>query len=293
MWIIDSPSGDDMTRSIASSTPTFLRRQLGSRLRQHRIAAGKSVLDVDASRIVSDSTLWRIEAGVTSTKPGVVKELCDLYEVDAKIRASLVTMARASASTDGWFEQYGDAVPSGLELYLGAEQAASSIRVYDTEVIFGILQTPEYAAALFRGEHPAESSARIETLVKARMERQQQFWKHRPSDAVLCVVLSEAALAREVGGRETMTRQVDQLRELCGQPENEVDVRFLPWSRGGHPAIYGGFTIFDFPEPEDHPVVYMESYTGGKYFPGSDAGRALAAWERVFDLSVPIEEHLS
>jgi transcriptional regulator with XRE-family HTH domain len=278
-----------MASSVANLTPTFERRQLGVRLKRHRIAAGKTVRDVDESGVVSDSTLWRIESGLVAVKTGTVRDLCELYGVDPETTRSLVAFAAATKGAGGWFEAYGDAIPSRLELYFGAERAASVIQAYDTEAIVGALQTPEYAAALFRGELPEKSPEEIDLQIQVRMERQRQYWETRPPGARLCVVLGQAALAREVGGRGTMRRQNAHLRELSGH--SGVDVRIMPWSAGGHPAIYGGFTIFTFPEPEDPGVVFTESYSGGQYLPLRDAGRILAAWDRVFALSIPIEEH--
>lgn len=280
-----------MTASVAKLTPTFERRQLGGRLKQFRNAAGKTRQGVNDSGVVSDSTLWRIEAGLVAVKGGTVMGLCALYGVDRETTDSLVALARATEGAGGWFEAYGDVVPARLELYLGAEQAASDIRAYDTEVIFGTLQTPEYAAALFKAEYPEEPSERIDLLVQARLERQKQFWEHRPKDASLSVVLSQAALEREVGGRGTMAAQIAYLREVSGH--RGVEVGIMPWSAGGHPAIYGAFTILEFSEPQDPPVVYVESYLGGQYLRFSDAGRILTAWEQVFDRAVPIKEHMN
>lgn len=274
---------------MTSSGSTFVRRQLGARLRKLRNEAGKSQADVAAASIVSEVTLWRIEAGVTSVKWPMVKSLCELYGTDMETAHALVDLAKASKGT-GWFERHGDVVPQRLGIYLGAEQAASKISAYEAEVIFGTLQTADYAAALFRGEHPRDSAERIDQLVEVRMERQQRFWTARSNDARLAVVLNEAALAREVGSRATMSAQVDHLRALDG--ERGLEIRVLPWSAGAHPAIYGGCTVLEFPHPEDPTVVYVNNYTGGQYLEEArDVTRMLDVLQRVFNAAQPIKEY--
>lgn len=271
---------------VASST--FVRRQLGRKLQRLREELGKSQEDVAAAGIVSRVTLWRIETGQTSTKWPVASALCRLYEADEDTTANLVELAKASKGS-GWFERYGDAIPENLKLYLGAELLASQIRSYDPEVVPGALQTPEYARALFIGESPASSPERIDELLAVRLERQQQYWEGRREGAILCVILGEAALAREVGGHATIKRQVEHLREVSGQDGTEVLI--LPWTAGAHTGIYGGFTIFQFPDPEDPTVVYTEGYTGGSYLDeDGDVHDMTKRWTRLHDLTTPIKE---
>lgn len=273
---------------MTSSGSTFVRRQLGARLRKLRDEAGKSQADVAAASIVSEVTLWRIEGGTTSVKWPIVKSLCELYGTDVETTYALIDLAKASKGT-GWFERYGDAVPQRLGMYLGAEQAATRIRVYESELIFGTLQTAEYTRALFRGERPRDSAERIDQLVEVRRERQDHFWSTRRPDKELLVVLNEAALAREVGSRATMRGQLVHLRELSGQ--DGVEIKVLPWSAGAHPAIYGGCTVFEFPHEEDPMVVYVESYMGGQFLTeDADVNRMLSVWQRVFDLSKSIKD---
>lgn len=87
-----------------------------------------------------------------------------------------------------------------------------------------------------------------------------------------------------------MRAQAGHLRELSGR--RGVEVRILPYSAGSHPAIYGGFTIFDFPSAADLPmVVHTEGYTGGSYFEGEEDVREMdRRWTRVLDLSISIKE---
>lgn len=217
-------------------------------------------MSVERAGIIRRTHVWRIEQGLSAPRYPTVKELCLFYGADEETTAALVELAKATGS--GWYERHGDAVPQKLGIYLGAEIAASTIDTYDPEVIHGVLQTEGYARALFEGERPEDDPVTIETLLEARRERQKMFFAGRPEGARLRVVLNEAALAREVGGRATMRRQLDHLSELDGH--GGVETLVLPWNAGAHRAIYGGYAIFRFPDSQP-TVTYVENYAGGTF----------------------------
>lgn len=271
------------------SSSTFVRRQLGARLRKLREDARMSQEDVAATELLSRVTLWRTESGQRPSRWGTIRALCEMYGADPATTTALVELAKASKGT-GWYERYGDAVPETLQIFMGAELAARRIFHFDPEVVYGALQTEDYTLALFRGESPDSSPEHLDRLLAARRERKERFWSGRPDDAVLCVVLNEAALVREVGGRETMCRQVDHLKEASGQ--RGVEVRVLRWSAGAHPAIYGGYTLFEFRDHEDPTVVFAENYAGGQYMEDEhQVRRMLDVWQRIHDPSVPVKEY--
>lgn len=270
--------------------PTFVRRRLGHRLERLRRDAGKSQVDVALTKIVTRATLHKIEQGRQSSKWPIVQTLCELYGASPEMTQALIELAKASKDT-GWFERYGDAIPRSLGMYLDAELLANEIDIYDPEIIPGALQTPEYARAVFEGEGDfRHGSEPLGVTIEARLERQQRFWRERAPHAILCVVLNEAAVTREFGSRGTMRAQVLHLREIDGQGGTEI--RILPWSAGGHPAIYGGYTIFWFPDPLDPTVVYVKNYQGGSYLEdGPSIARLRAIQEHTYSQSIPIKEY--
>lgn len=272
---------------MGTGEPRFVRRQLGVRLQRLREEARKSQEDVATTGIASRHTLWRMETGQTASSWMKVEALCRFYGADEPTTQAMVRFSKAS-SGKSWLEAYDDVVPQALQLYLGCELAACEISIYNPELVPGALQTPEYARAIFAGE--GETAASINRLVEARLERQERFWTKRPVGAVLCAVINEAALARHVGGRATMTRQLHYMRE-AGERDG-VEVRVLGWAAGAHPAIYGGYTIFDFPDREDPTVVYAQNYTGGQYLQEEPfVAQMRAMQETVYHLASPIKEY--
>ena len=76
-------------------------------------------------------------------------------------------------------------------------------------------------------------------------------------------VLDEGALRRPVGGAAVMRAQLDRLTEVARL--RHVTIQVVPFSRGGHAAAGGSFTVLRFSEPEVPDVVYLEQLTSALY----------------------------
>jgi len=271
------------------SGSTVVRRQLGRQLRRLREAARVTEHDVVEAGLASRAKLWRIESGKTPIKIGDVRALCWLYKVDQATTDALANLAQGT-SARGWWEDYSDVLPAWLGLYVGLEAAASEIRIYEPELVHGLLQTPNYLRALFTDSGVGADEGAIQQLIKLRQERQQVLTIRTPPLRVTAI-LGAGVLARQVGNRAVMKEQIARLREL--NQLDHMDIRILPWSAGGHAAMHiGPFAIFDFDNPDDPPVVYLESHTGTRYL---EKPEELAEYRKIYDLiyrkTIPIEEH--
>jgi transcriptional regulator with XRE-family HTH domain len=271
------------------SGSTVVRRQLGRRLRRLREAAGKTERDVETAKLLSRTKLWRIESGKTPVKVPDVRALCWLYGADNATTDALADLA-IGTNAQGWWEEYGDAVPDWFGLYIGLEAAASEIRIYDPELVHGLLQTADYAGAVYRAVRPGDSADVIQRQVKLRLGRQHSLSDRMPP-LRLTAILGAGVLARPVGGAQVMAEQTERLRELARL--DHVDIRVLAWEAGAHAAMHtGAFIIFDFDDPDDPPVVYLETHTGARYL---EKPEELNQYRTIFDLiyqkAVPIEEY--
>ena len=73
----------------------------------------------------------------------------------------------------------------------------------------------------------------------------------------------------------------------------EADVRVLVPTNGVHIAMRGPFTLMDFDDPDDPPLVYLESYIGSRYVERKDHVAAFrAAFDTIRAQAVPVEEYL-
>jgi transcriptional regulator with XRE-family HTH domain len=269
--------------------PALVRRQLGRHLRRLRLGAGKTHADAETAGMGHRSTLWRIEAGRGKMRPSTVRALCWLYDADDVTSDALYAMA-CRAEQPGWWEEYRHDLPTWFTLYVELEAAARRISTYQPSVVDGLLQTPDYARALFAAGHPRRSAEEIERQVTIRVQRQQQLLA-RPDPVHLRLVLCESVLLRAVGGPAVLAAQREQLRAL--NQRESVDVRVLTFASGAHPAVRSQFTIVDLDSDADPDVVYIESIQGARYL---ETSSELALYRGIFAelraRAAPLEEYL-
>ncbi|GAA0908582.1 DUF5753 domain-containing protein [Virgisporangium aurantiacum] len=268
---------------------TVVRRQLGRRLRRLRNAVGKTEVDVEEACLASRTKLWRIETGKGPVKVSDVRGLCWLYGVDAKTTNALAALALATKE-QGWWEDYEADFPSWFSFYIGLESAADEIRIYDPELVHGLLQTPDYVRALRQSVNPHDSEEGVQGQINLRMERQRTL-HDRTLPLRLVAILGAGVLARPVGGPDVMADQVARLHEL--NRREHVDIRVLPWEVGAHPAMHvGAFTILDFHNDDDPAVVYLESQTGARYLEKpEELNEYRRMFDRIYDKTISIEVH--
>ncbi|RAJ39644.1 helix-turn-helix protein [Kitasatospora sp. SolWspMP-SS2h] len=215
--------------------------------------------EVAGRLMVSQSKISRLENGRRSISQRDVRDLCDVYEVeDERVRAGLMEMAKESRQR-GWWHEFGD-IP--YSVYIGLEAEASSIRAYESSFVPGLLQTREYAEAVVAGTQPDTDPTAIRRRVDVRLKRQHRI-NGEDQLGSLWVVIDEAVLRRQVGGKRVMAEQLYQLVEL-GERAN-INLQVIPFSHGSHPGMTGTFSLLEFPESADSTVVYFEGVTSDLY----------------------------
>ncbi|WP_326597243.1 helix-turn-helix domain-containing protein [Streptomyces sp. NBC_01803] len=241
--------------------PTVRRRRLGQELRRLREERGMTAEEVADRLLVSQSKISRLENGRRSISPRDVRDLCGVYEVeDAKLVESLMQMARESRQ-QGWWHAFAELSPS-YSVYIGLETDASSLRVYEPQVVPGLLQTQAYAVAVISGALPEVGQDEVDSRVQVRLRRQQRIWDEK-NPLRLWAVVDEAALRRSVGGPRAMVEQLHRLVECSRLPH--VTLQVMPFSAGAHPGVNGQYAILEFPEATDSTVIYLEGGTSDLY----------------------------
>ena len=262
-----------MPRTIPYS-PSVRRRRLGAQLRRLRDDAGFTLASAAERLGMPRAKLGKLETSELKTvKAADLDAMLALYGVEEpQAREELHQLAR-DAKIRGWWWKYRDLF--GPEPLPDFEAEASVIRTYEPQVIPGLLQTPEYAEAVFRGGRYT-SPEQIARQVEARMER-REILNRFESPARLSAVVDEAALRRPMGSAEVMRAQFDYMLRI-GQLPN-VDIHVLPFSAGAHAALGGGFVILDFPEPLDPTIVYVDTVGSGLFEESPDE---VGQYEAVF-----------
>ncbi|WP_327676242.1 helix-turn-helix domain-containing protein [Kitasatospora sp. NBC_00458] len=273
-------------------SPTVLRRRLGSELRRLREQAGLQAKSVADALGFSAAKVSRIESGQTTLKETDVRALLELYGVaDEAELHQFISLTRRSTQR-GWWHDYGDALPDWFQTYVGLESDAARIRTYETELIPGLLQTPDYARAVFRSSLAGRNDG-IDEIVdrRAKLRMQRQEIIHRPNPTAIWAVLSEAVLRRPVGGAEVMTHQLGHLLRMSQLPN--VTLQVLPFNAGAHPAMSMAFRILSYSDvPGD--IVYIEALTSGLYLEKeADIARHEAVFEKLTAAAMTPEDSVS
>lgn len=145
------------------------------------------------------------------------------------------------------------AYPDWFRPFVELEKDAKEIWGFEAQVFPGLLQTEEYARAMF----DAGSLPNADELVAARMTRQEIFEKGMPPE--VWAIIDENALRRVIGGPQVMRRQLEKLAEAAQDPR--ITVQVLPLDIGAHAALNGSFTGLSLEEGQD--VLYVEGIVRG------------------------------
>jgi transcriptional regulator with XRE-family HTH domain len=257
--------------------PTVLRILLGTHLR--RLRESRRISAQEAARAIrgSESKISRIELGRNAIREIDVLDLLTYYGVGAVEREQLLSLAE-QANRPGWWHRYNDILPDWFQTYVGMEEAATSIRIYEPQFIPGLLQTHQYAAAVLAVcDIPLGETERHVIL---RKERQRRFTEGRLK---LWVIVEETALRRPMGNKEILRDQLRYLLSLSGRANLTLQV--IPADASSH-GVPNGFTILRFAEPDLPDVAYLEHLTSALYFDKkADVDRYQLAMERLSVMS--------
>jgi transcriptional regulator with XRE-family HTH domain len=260
--------------------PTVHRRRLRYELRNAREAAGKTQRDVARAMDWSQSKLIRIESGAVNISTNDLRALLGYYEVDSARIGALVELARAAREVPRW-NIYKDVASPEYTTFLGYESSASVIRNFEPLLVPGLLQTEEYARTVLSLIFSQEPQ-KVDPLVDLRIERQELLVRE-PAPS-LHFTVDEAVIRRVAGGRDVMRRQLRQMLELS-EREN-VTLRIVPFEKGLYRRQRLPYWLFEFPDPEDGDILYVEN-PRGEYFiressPEEEEGGSTVEYLEVF-----------
>lgn len=234
------------------------RWRLGKRLRELREQAGKTQDEAAAYLGVRRPTVSRIENGRHAILAKNVRFLCQLYEIGAPTVDMLVRQAEES-NERGWWVSYSDTMPDWFETFVGFEADAREIWTYESELVPGLLQVPEYVHGLRNSDSPATGIDLIKSI-EFRKARQQRLTDRPPR---LRVVLNEAVIRRPVGSDTDIAAQLRRFVEVSREPWATIQV--LPFDAGPHPSMKGPFSLLTLPDETDPNFVYVEHLDGALY----------------------------
>ncbi|MET8471652.1 helix-turn-helix transcriptional regulator [Streptomyces sp. NPDC006422] len=246
--------------------PTVGQVVLGRRLRDLREARGLKREEAARSLHVAGATIRRMETAEVALKIPYVQMLLELYEVPEREIEAFVALAE-EANLPGWWQRFHDVLPDWFSLYVSLEGAASMIRAYEPHFVPGLLQTEEYARAVFDAGTVGRSRPDdVDRHIDLRMARQSLLDREEPPH--LWVVMDETVLRRPPGGADVLRGQLDRLLEEAARPN--VTLQIAEFDTGPHPGTFGPFSLFRFPVRELPDMVYSEYVTGALYLDARD-----------------------
>jgi transcriptional regulator with XRE-family HTH domain len=241
--------------------PTLRLRRLAAELRRLRSAAGLTREEVTDRTSINNVTLYRIEQVQAKPQRRTLMALLELYGVPEDARPALLDLLRQAAEPS-WLQTFPD-LPEVFSTFFLFESEATTLLNYETLFIPGLLQTEDYARAVYRGGSPTATNEEIQRLVEARMSRQAVLTRESPLR--LWTIIDEAALHRPVGGHKIMAAQLDHLAESAAELPH-VTLQVIPYEAGAHPGMAGAFAVLQFGgDPPTGDVVYVESPSGSLF----------------------------
>ncbi|MEV6592404.1 helix-turn-helix domain-containing protein [Streptomyces acidicola] len=234
-------------------------RRLGGELLRLRDSAGKTQQQAAGSINATGTKIVKMERGWVPMRDPDIRVLCEFYGLDdPKALARLLDLARLDRErrkTKGWWR--GSIDTGAMAEYIAMEDVASRIRTWQSSLIPGLVQIPEYTRALAVAEGRWEDPDDIERAAEVKQKRQGRLLGERPLH--LHAVVWEAALRQQIGGPDVTRTQLERLLEIAELPN--VRLQVLPFRAGAHPCIAGPFSIISFADDEALDVVQSDTIT--------------------------------
>src|SRR5690349_12479326 len=210
-------------------------------LRAHRSAHGWTQADVAAKTSYSESLIAQVETGRKAPTPELAKALDRVFatpgftEDDPGIPSSSGTFGRLVVRLRNL------PFPAAFRSFEPHEREATALYTFEHSFLPGLLQTEAYARAVLE-MHPDVTEDVVNERLAGRLSRQEILERDDPPPPVVCALIDQSALHREIGGPTVMRDQLKHLAAMSRRPN--ITVQIIP-NTGAHPGLLGAFTVAD------------------------------------------------
>jgi transcriptional regulator with XRE-family HTH domain len=240
--------------------PLGPRRAIAAALRQLREERGKVLNDVSQDLGMSTSKLSRLENAQGRPHSRDIRDLIVYYQVEGTPLAERLEEWAEAAQRPGWWTDYEDVVAGSIDAHLAYEVDAVVERVYTIPFIPVLLQTLDYARAVFR-DMESRPEREIRQLLEVRLRRQEALRRREGMRPLrLVAVTHETALRQIVGSPGIMREQLDQLLERSAAPN--IDLRVLPFTAKPVFSMTCMWAYFQYDESGESDIVHIETHDG-------------------------------
>ncbi|MFD3654771.1 Scr1 family TA system antitoxin-like transcriptional regulator [Streptomyces sp. NPDC058620] len=191
-------------------------------------------------------TIASIEQGRRALLPELAGQLDRLLETKGALETAVENMPEI------------DLIPAWAEEYLDLEREALALSWFENQVLPGLLQTENYARAVFRTDVPALGEEEIGQRVAARIERREILQRSKPPTASF--VFSEAILIDRLGGDQVHGETLRHVRSCIDIPG--IAIQVMPLGRRTHAGLSGPFILLE--TPDHQRLAYTETQRGSQ-----------------------------
>jgi transcriptional regulator with XRE-family HTH domain len=242
--------------------PLGPRRHIAANLRQLRESAGKLLTDVANDLLISTSKLSRLENAQGKPQQRDIRDLIRYYGIEGTTLAERLQRWATAAQRPGWWTDYGDQVAGGLDAHLAYEADAAVERTYTIPFVPALLQTDEYARAIFRDmeQRPEKDTSQ---QLEVRRQRQQVLHRREGLEPLkLVAVTHESTLWQIVGSPQILRDQLNALLDRSAAPN--VSLHVLPFKAGPVFTMTCMYAYFEYQGAGDleQDVVHIETHAG-------------------------------
>jgi transcriptional regulator with XRE-family HTH domain len=205
-----------------ATSSTVARWELAHRIKVRRQELGVSVEQIAKHLGFTRNFFSAVENERSMLATDKLEVLLVMLEFDDSDQDEMMALDEA-ARQRGWWEsrEVVDVLGEQGARFLGLEQGASQIRTYDSLLIPGLLQAPEYVRAALESD-PLHSPLRINEVVNIRLRRQSTIKDRTP----ITTLMSEAALRQHWGPPELQSRQLAHILQ-CVDSYADLKLRIL------------------------------------------------------------------
>ncbi|MGI5455637.1 helix-turn-helix domain-containing protein [Streptomyces sp. CA-249302] len=201
-------------------------KTVGRQIKMWREAAGMTQPELGEAIGYGGEMVSSVERGRRSPKPDFLDKADETLGAGGKISAMKKDLEEAR-------------YPKKVRDLAKLEDEAVELGAYANHNMHGLLQTPEYARALFAIRQPAYTEEEIDRQVSARMARQRVF--DRLPAPLLTFVQEEVTLRRPLGGRMVLRHQLEHLLEIGTL--RHVRIQVMPTSCEDHAGMGGSLQL--------------------------------------------------
>ncbi|BCL28187.1 helix-turn-helix domain-containing protein [Streptomyces aurantiacus] len=225
-------------------TATIRQQRVGAELRKLREGAGLTAREASALLSVNAARISSIEAGRFGVSADRVRMFAHSYGCSDEPYIDALAAMTAGRGRH-WWDEYREALPSGLLDLAELEHHATAIRTAQVAHVPGLFQTVDYARLIFRQSIPRLSPPEVDYRVTHRIKRQGILFAVDPTPYT--AIIHEAALRMRFGGKDVTREQLEHIAEMSER--DHVTVLVIPYEAGVFPGAGQTVLYADGPVP--------------------------------------------